>query len=94
MKPYLFVLTIVLVMSIIGCKRNQPVLRVNLDHTLHHTGNTSGSTVVGLTSAECQQLGGHVEENRTCGGDNKQCRTNTVSSTGTVTSNTLCINEK
>lgn len=94
MKRYLFVLTIVSVMSISGCKRSQPVLRVNLDHTLHQTANTSGSTVVALTSAECQQLGGKIEENRTCGGENKQCRTTTINSTGTVDSHTLCINEK
>jgi hypothetical protein len=53
-----------------------------------------GVTVTALTVAECKQLGGTVEENKTCGGQNKQCRTNTVASTGTVTSNTLCINEQ
>jgi hypothetical protein len=68
MKRYLFVLTIVLVISTCSCS-SQP-LRINL----HHTTGTTGPTAVALTAEECKDLGGTVEDNRTCE-SGRQCRT-------------------
>ena len=45
-----------------------------------------------LTKSECTQLGGTVDENRTCGGTNQQCTTVTQNPvTHQMIAHTLCL---
>ncbi len=45
-----------------------------------------------LTKSECTQLGGTVDENKTCGGLNQQCTTVTVNPvTHLMVTHTLCL---
>ena len=54
----------------------------------------AGPGVMALTVAECKQLGGTVETDNVCGGQNKKCTTVTTNPvTNAPESHSLCINE-
>ena len=55
----------------------------------------TASTTIGLTTAECKQLGGTVEEDKICGGQNKKCTTVTFNpATNSSVTHSLCISEQ
>ena len=70
----------------------QSASAVHVNGPVTHTGRGVYHSM--LTKSECTQLGGSVDENKTCGGTNQQCTTVTQNPvTHQMIAHTLCLTQ-